>query len=67
MSNTIGLNHMNEENKEKKNRKSSYAAGNKQETSFKRPWMHSLISFIVIFGVLAGFLFWQTKKNTVFY
>ena len=28
--------------------------------------MHSLISFLVIFGALAGFLFWQVEKNTVF-
>ncbi len=42
-----------EENKEKQN-------------IFKKPWMHSLISFVVIFGVLAVFLFWQTNKNTVF-
>jgi multidrug resistance efflux pump len=32
---------------------------------FKKPWMQSLISFVVIFGALAGFLFWQTQKNTV--
>lgn len=28
--------------------------------------MHSLIIFVVIFGALAGFLFWQMTKNTVF-
>ena len=28
--------------------------------------MHSLISFVVIFGLLALFLFWQTERNTVF-
>jgi multidrug resistance efflux pump len=32
----------------------------------KRPWMHSLISFVVIFGLLAVFLFWQIGRNTVF-
>jgi multidrug resistance efflux pump len=32
----------------------------------KRPWMHSLISFVVIFGLLAIFLFWQAQKNTIF-
>ena len=32
---------------------------------FKKPWMQSLISFVVIFGVLAFFLFWQMQKNTV--
>jgi len=33
---------------------------------FKKPWMHSLISFIVIFGLLGIFLFWQVEKNNVF-
>ncbi len=28
--------------------------------------MHSLISFVVIFGLLIVFLFWQTQKGTVF-
>jgi len=32
----------------------------------KRPWMHSLISFVVIFGLLGLFLFWQVETNTVF-
>jgi len=32
----------------------------------KRPWMHSLISFVVIFGLLGLFLFWQVQTNTVF-
>lgn len=32
---------------------------------FKKPWVHSLISFILIFGALAGFIFWQLSKNTV--
>lgn len=27
--------------------------------------MQSLISFVVIFGALAGFLFWQAQKNTI--
>lgn len=36
-----------------------------KENIFKKPWMHSLISFIVIFGLLAIFLFWQVNKNTV--
>ena len=31
----------------------------------KRPWMHSLIAFVVIFGVLATFLFWQTASKTI--
>ncbi|MFZ1020116.1 MAG: efflux RND transporter periplasmic adaptor subunit [Minisyncoccia bacterium] len=33
---------------------------------FKKPWVRSLISFVVIFVLLGGFLFWQTEKNTVF-
>jgi len=37
-----------------------------KESIFKKPWMHSLISFVVIFGVLAVFLFWQVNRNTVF-
>lgn len=28
--------------------------------------MHSLISAIVIFGLLGAFLFWQSNKNTIF-
>ena len=31
----------------------------------KRPWMQSLISFIVIFLLLGLFLFWQEANNTV--
>ena len=38
---------------------------NKKENIFKRPWMYSLISFVIIFGVLALFLFWESEKNTV--
>ncbi|MDE2399677.1 MAG: efflux RND transporter periplasmic adaptor subunit [Patescibacteria group bacterium] len=33
---------------------------------FKRPWMHSLIAFLVIFGLLSVFLFWQANRNTVY-
>jgi multidrug resistance efflux pump len=36
-----------------------------KENIFKKPWMHSIISVVVIFGVLAGFIFWQSEKNTV--
>lgn len=32
---------------------------------FKRPWIQSLISFVVIFGLLGVFLFWQVEKNTI--
>jgi len=37
-----------------------------KENIFKKPWMHSLISAIVIFGLLGAFLFWQSNKNTIF-
>ncbi len=37
----------------------------KKDNIFKKPWMQSLISFLVIFGALAGFLFWQVERNTV--
>ena len=37
----------------------------KKENVFKKPWIYSLVSFVVIFGALAGFLFWQAGKNTV--
>jgi len=66
MPSMIGLNHMNEENKEKKSVHLPLQSETGKKHLFKRPWIHSLISFVVIFGVLAGFLFWQTKKNTVF-
>ena len=36
-----------------------------KENIFKRPWMRSLISFVVIFGALFGFLFFESTKNTV--
>lgn len=37
----------------------------KKETIFKKPWMQSLIAVVVIFGALAGFLYWQLKSGTV--
>jgi multidrug resistance efflux pump len=42
--------------------------GEKKEKKYilNKPWIHSLIYFVVIFGTLAGFLFWQSQKNTVF-
>jgi multidrug resistance efflux pump len=39
---------------------------NKQQNIFSKPWVQSLASFVVIFGLLGAFLFWQTQKNTVF-
>jgi multidrug resistance efflux pump len=38
----------------------------KKQNIFKKPWVQSLISFIVIFGSLIVFLFWQSTKDTVF-
>jgi multidrug resistance efflux pump len=38
----------------------------KKEHILKKPWIQSLISFVLIFGALAGFLFWQENKDTVF-
>ena len=32
---------------------------------FKKPWVQSVIAFVVIFGALGTFLFWQLKRNTV--
>jgi len=37
----------------------------KKENIFKKPWMQSLSAMFVIFGLLAVFLVWQTKKDTV--
>jgi len=37
----------------------------KKENLFKKPWMQSIIAFVAIFGLLAVFLFWQVKKDTV--
>jgi multidrug resistance efflux pump len=55
-------------NIEKIEKKSSHEQVHKEtkEHILKRPWMHSLISFIVIFGLLGLFLFWQVESNTVF-
>ncbi|MEI7709453.1 MAG: efflux RND transporter periplasmic adaptor subunit [bacterium] len=39
---------------------------NKKEHIFKKPWIQSLIYFVLIFSLLAVFLFWQNEKNTVF-
>jgi len=38
----------------------------KKEHILKKPWMHSIISFVVIFGLLGIFIFWQIEKGTVF-
>lgn len=39
---------------------------NKKESIFKKPWMQSLSAIVIIFTLLIGFLFWQSKRNTVF-
>ena len=65
---------MHEENKEKKiaenilKKTEETAHKIEKETVhiLKRPWMQSLISFVVIFGLLGIFLFWQISKNSVF-
>jgi multidrug resistance efflux pump len=36
-----------------------------KEGIFKKPWVRSLVSFIIIFALLGVFLYWQTQKNTV--
>jgi len=38
----------------------------KKESILKKPWVLSLASFIVIFGLLGLFLFWQVSNSTVF-
>ena len=36
------------------------------ESFLKKPWVLSAVSFIVIFGLLGIFLYWQESSNTVF-
>jgi multidrug resistance efflux pump len=58
---------MNEENKEK-----NHTIHNPLEkvptkaNILKKPWVQSLVSFVVIFGLLGIFLFWQIEESTVF-
>lgn len=40
--------------------------GTKKEKIFKKELVQSLAAVVVIFGLLAGFLFWQAEKDTVF-
>jgi multidrug resistance efflux pump len=54
---------MNEENKQNNNVLENVP---EKKHILKRPWMHSLISFVVIFGLLGLFLFWQVSSSTVF-
>lgn len=37
----------------------------KEESILKKPWVQSLTSFIVIFGLLGLFLFWQIKRGQI--
>ena len=37
-----------------------------QKKPILKPWVQSVSLIILIFGMLAGFLFWQSSKNTVF-
>ena len=55
---------MNEENKNTNNKTPVNAP--EKESVFKKPWVHSLASFIVIFGLLGLFLFWQEESSSVF-
>jgi len=57
---------MNEENKEKKVAGHAPLNAPSKDHLFKKPWMHSLIYFVVIFVLLGIFLFWQVEKKSVF-
>jgi multidrug resistance efflux pump len=37
----------------------------KKESVFKKGWLQSLAAIIVIFGLLAGFLFWQLEAGKI--
>jgi len=39
---------------------------NKKENIFKKPWVQSITFIVIIFGLLIGFLLWQSSKDTVF-
>ena len=38
----------------------------KKESIFKKPWMQSISIFVVIFGLLGGFIFWQVQKGEIY-
>ena len=46
-------------------KKASPVGSQPRENIFKKPWMQSIIFVVIIFGLLALFLFWQNKKNTI--
>ena len=37
----------------------------KEESILKKPWVQSLTSFIIIFGLLGVFLFWQNERGRI--
>ncbi len=37
----------------------------KKPSIFKKPWVQSIIAFVVIFGLLGVFLFWISTRNTI--
>lgn len=39
---------------------------NKKTNFFSRPWVQSVISIFIIFGLLITFIYWQYSKNSVF-
>ena len=39
---------------------------NKKENIFKKPWVQSISLIVIIFGLLVGFLLWESSKDTVF-
>ncbi len=39
---------------------------NKKVHFSKKPWVHSIAIIVCVFGVLGGFLFWQSTSGTVF-
>jgi len=38
----------------------------KKKNILKRPWVQSTAVIVVVFGALAGFLYWQSVKDAVF-
>ena len=38
----------------------------KKENMFAKPWVQSVSILVVVFGLLGGFLFWQSSAGTVF-
>lgn len=38
---------------------------NKKENIFKKPWLQSIAVIVIIFGLLAAFLLWQSGNGTI--